>query len=229
MPGPLSWYLAGSHPFGCGLLDEVTWLGVWVGACLPPKEMGCSPGWAIVIVGVWGARVAGSNPAVPTRASAFAGALVFHGVAGGCSCCFGARAGPSLGVCVATEWPAPRNSSPGSSVVTDVRINRIIVALALVMTACTGTTGETADPSVTTATAPEPTTQSSTTVATPEGTAARTTQPAEPAATDSPSTTARPRPDGDDAPDFTVELGQGGTFTLSDEQKPVYMIFWAEW
>jgi peroxiredoxin len=36
-------------------------------------------------------------------------------------------------------------------------------------------------------------------------------------------------PDGEAAPDFTLALGDGGTFTLSDEQKPVYMIFWAEW
>lgn len=32
-----------------------------------------------------------------------------------------------------------------------------------------------------------------------------------------------------DAADFTLPLGGGGSFTLSDEQKPVYMVFWAEW
>ncbi len=31
------------------------------------------------------------------------------------------------------------------------------------------------------------------------------------------------------APDFTLALGDGGTFTLSQEARPVYMIFWAEW
>ncbi|HIE20964.1 MAG TPA: hypothetical protein EYP73_00010 [Acidimicrobiia bacterium] len=31
------------------------------------------------------------------------------------------------------------------------------------------------------------------------------------------------------APDFTLELGDGGEFTLSAGTKPVYMIFWAEW
>lgn len=35
--------------------------------------------------------------------------------------------------------------------------------------------------------------------------------------------------DGPAAPDFTLDLGSGGRFTLSDEQKPVYMVFWAEW
>jgi hypothetical protein len=32
-----------------------------------------------------------------------------------------------------------------------------------------------------------------------------------------------------DAPDFTLELGEGGEFVLSAEPKPVYLIFWAEW
>ncbi|MEX0826674.1 MAG: hypothetical protein WD184_08015 [Acidimicrobiia bacterium] len=43
------------------------------------------------------------------------------------------------------------------------------------------------------------------------------------------TTTSRVAPDGEAAPDFTLALGEGGEFTLSDEQKPVYMVFWAEW
>ncbi len=32
------------------------------------------------------------------------------------------------------------------------------------------------------------------------------------------------------APDFRLELGNGqGTYVLSEESKPVFMIFWAEW
>jgi hypothetical protein len=31
------------------------------------------------------------------------------------------------------------------------------------------------------------------------------------------------------APDFTLELGDGGSFTLSEGEKPVYLVFWAEW
>ena len=31
------------------------------------------------------------------------------------------------------------------------------------------------------------------------------------------------------APDFELELGDGGTFRLSDETKPVFLVFWAEW
>lgn len=31
------------------------------------------------------------------------------------------------------------------------------------------------------------------------------------------------------APDFTLELGDGGSYTLSDGARPVYLVFWAEW
>ena len=31
------------------------------------------------------------------------------------------------------------------------------------------------------------------------------------------------------APDFSLELGDGATFLLSQEVLPVYMVFWAEW
>lgn len=31
------------------------------------------------------------------------------------------------------------------------------------------------------------------------------------------------------APDFTLELGEGGTYTLSEGANPVFMVFWAEW
>lgn len=31
------------------------------------------------------------------------------------------------------------------------------------------------------------------------------------------------------APDFTLELGDGGSYTLSEAEKPVYLVFWAEW
>jgi hypothetical protein len=37
-------------------------------------------------------------------------------------------------------------------------------------------------------------------------------------------------PDGAaEAPDFELALADGGTFRLSAESKPVYLIFWAEW
>ena len=36
-------------------------------------------------------------------------------------------------------------------------------------------------------------------------------------------------PEGPEAPNFTLALASGDSFTLYDEAKPVYMIFWAEW
>lgn len=35
--------------------------------------------------------------------------------------------------------------------------------------------------------------------------------------------------DGPAAPDFSLVLSDGSTFTLSEGSKPVYMVFWAEW
>ena len=35
--------------------------------------------------------------------------------------------------------------------------------------------------------------------------------------------------DGPAAPDFSLELSDGSTFVLSEETRPVYMVFWAEW
>lgn len=43
---------------------------------------------------------------------------------------------------------------------------------------------------------------------------------------DSPSTTDSGRAV---APDFTLVLGEGGEYTLSEGTKPVYLVFWAEW
>ncbi|MGH8923505.1 MAG: hypothetical protein ACRDWA_02490 [Acidimicrobiia bacterium] len=31
------------------------------------------------------------------------------------------------------------------------------------------------------------------------------------------------------APDFSLDLGNGGNFTLSNENRPTYLLFWAEW
>ena len=33
----------------------------------------------------------------------------------------------------------------------------------------------------------------------------------------------------DTAPDFTLTMGSGDTFVLSEEARPVYLVFWAEW
>jgi len=53
-------------------------------------------------------------------------------------------------------------------------------------------------------------------------------------APDVPATSAAPgetttTSDREVAPDFTLELGDGGEYTLSEGEKPVYLVFWAEW
>ena len=58
-----------------------------------------------------------------------------------------------------------------------------------------------------------------------EATAAPTT--ADVAGTEAPP--ASPSVDGPPAPDFELVLADGGSFSLADEQKPTYMVFWAEW
>lgn len=50
----------------------------------------------------------------------------------------------------------------------------------------------------------------------PATTAATTTTPATTAARDL-------------APEFSLQLGDGSDFVLSAEQKPVFLVFWAEW
>ena len=42
-------------------------------------------------------------------------------------------------------------------------------------------------------------------------------------------TAAPPQIEGPAAPDFVFALADGSSFSLSDEQKPVYLVFWAEW
>lgn len=65
-----------------------------------------------------------------------------------------------------------------------------------------------------------------TTTAAPAGTTATTT-------TDPPATTTTqaglPDHDRPAAPDFTLRLGEGGEYTLSEGARPVYLVFWAEW
>jgi len=93
-----------------------------------------------------------------------------------------------------------------------MRRTAAVLTLAL-LAACggapTATTGE-----ATTTTEPDVT---SSPVATTYGQTTVTTQ--------APPTT----PAGDPAPDFNLQLGDGSTFVLSAEQRPLFMVFWAEW
>lgn len=96
------------------------------------------------------------------------------------------------------------------------RLHWLLFALLLVLAACAGesvdSTSTTDDPSTeTTAPAPDATVPDQDTTTT--------------TASD-PTTTVSDRPL---APDFTLELGDGGEYTLSEGAKPVYLVFWAEW
>lgn len=46
---------------------------------------------------------------------------------------------------------------------------------------------------------------------------------------DATTTTAGPAHGREYAPDFTLDLANGTTFTLSEAGRPVYLVFWAEW
>ncbi len=57
-----------------------------------------------------------------------------------------------------------------------------------------------------------------------------TTTPA-PEGTNAERASERPAPDPsrEIAPDFSLQLAGGSTFVLSEETRPVFMVFWAEW
>lgn len=90
-----------------------------------------------------------------------------------------------------------------------------LVALTLVLAACSDIAGSastnTTNETTASTTAPATTTQPG------DGTSSST-------AGATGTTSGRPL-----APEFTLVLGDGGTYTLSEGAKPVYLVFWAEW
>lgn len=93
-------------------------------------------------------------------------------------------------------------------------------------------TATTAAPATATTEAATETTSAPTTTAAPdpaptEGEASPEAPAEEPETTT--TTTPAPEPVGPPAPDFTLELGSGGTFVLSQQTTPVVIFFWAEW
>ncbi|MCB1246038.1 MAG: hypothetical protein KDB69_02085 [Acidimicrobiia bacterium] len=98
-------------------------------------------------------------------------------------------------------------------------IGTMALVVAILATACAGTSTATSAPAGTSA-VPDTTTTSVTTDAQP---------PASSQPDDTTTTTEATRPDGPPAPDFTMALESGGSFTLSEATDPVYMVFWAEW
>ena len=101
----------------------------------------------------------------------------------------------------------------------------LVTAVALILAACGGGNEGVSTPLATTApaavpspdsTAPDGSTDAVTTTPAPESVPGQSSRPA-------------PDPDREIAPDFTLNLGSGSTFVLSEETRPVFMVFWAEW
>lgn len=107
------------------------------------------------------------------------------------------------------------------------RFIMILVAFALLAAACSGATAEESlDSGLVNETADSGATSSSATGDSSTDSTAPTASKDE--STES-SAEANAAPDGPPAKDFTLALEPSGEFVLSQEVKPVYMIFWAEW
>lgn len=111
------------------------------------------------------------------------------------------------------------------------RTAALIAGFALVVAACGGGDADVAAP----AESPEPVDNSqpaeSAPAAEPQATEPSTVPSEEMADDAAAAGDERPAPDPDRmvAPDFTLALGDGSAFVLSDETRPVFMVFWAEW
>jgi hypothetical protein len=99
----------------------------------------------------------------------------------------------------------------------------LAVVLALAASACGASTDPAQSDEATTSVAPTTSTQS-------DSQAPSGEEPAGSSTTTVPEASEE-RPEGPVAPDFTLALGADGaeTFVLSQEVKPVFMVFWAEW
>lgn len=98
----------------------------------------------------------------------------------------------------------------------------LLVGLALVVAACGGGASEVAGPA-----------EASTNTTNGDPTPTTAVQPSQPGTPGETAQAAEERPAPDPnreiAPDFDLLLGDGSTFVLSEETRPVFMVFWAEW
>lgn len=110
------------------------------------------------------------------------------------------------------------------------RLMLLIVSVALLGAACASAETSTDSSMVdqTTSSLQEDETQSEDSTAKDSSTTSTTVESEQSTDTEAP---AAPKPEGPAAPDFTLALGESGaeSFTLSQEVKPVFMVFWAEW
>ena len=102
------------------------------------------------------------------------------------------------------------------------RIGLPLLVFALGAASCSGT--EASSDTIVSTTATEGQVTTSTMEAETNGSETSTT-----AAATATTAATPPTVDGPPAPDFTLALADGTDFVLSEEQKPVYMVFWAEW
>ncbi len=108
------------------------------------------------------------------------------------------------------------------------RLSALLIGFALVAAACGGGATDTATPAESPSTSRAGDSASTTVVP--------STEPETPAVSEqtdetAQSATERPAPDPNReiAPDFDLLLSDGSTFVLSEETRPVFMVFWAEW
>lgn len=100
-----------------------------------------------------------------------------------------------------------------------------LVLLMLLSACATGEDSGTSAPPV----ADTPTTRPAEPAGSGESTTSTQGETATPTEGDTSPTAAPPQIEGPAAPDFTFALADGSNFVLSEEQKPVYLVFWAEW
>ncbi|MDH3250935.1 MAG: hypothetical protein OEQ47_18340 [Acidimicrobiia bacterium] len=100
----------------------------------------------------------------------------------------------------------------------------LLVGLALVIAACGGGASENASPAEASTTTPNRHATPTTAVQSSQPDSSPTNETAQPA-----DERPAPDPNREIAPDFDLLLGDGSTFVLSEETRPVFMVFWAEW
>lgn len=111
----------------------------------------------------------------------------------------------------------------------------LLAAFALLALACGGSAEQAAEPAAAVTAPVESTTAAATAAPSSQPDA---TEPTAATGETTPMPAAEPEAEaaesgvaieGPAAPDFTLALGNGGTYTLSQGAKPVYLVFWAEW
>ncbi len=103
-----------------------------------------------------------------------------------------------------------------------MRIRLLVLSLLLLAAACGGTdTTGSSSPAATVGSSGPQTTASPDSTSSPDSTE-------NPSATGAPTTEAL-RVEGPAAPNFVTTLSDGSQFNMAEHDKPVYLVFWAEW